>query len=237
MRSNVKNIILAISGVVAILFVGSVFAYDKTCFDPEVQVLKQLKAKGTSDAAELAKLKALPALEAAEAKRCAFLKSLTPSDKARIVEEKIRGHEEHLKEVERWREQGLLNPVAPQPSPFQGLMDAKDVPFPFHDISPVNFKPISFWGGKVNGKEISIFSGFDPKNPLSGIVLIENDGSYQTLSKTGPLEIISEDNGVLTLKSIVDEYEVYHIDSDTRENIKTPGGAIYLFDIKTRTFQ
>ncbi|MBI3671539.1 hypothetical protein HY249_01965, partial [Candidatus Azambacteria bacterium] len=51
------------------------------------------------------------------------------------------------------------------------------------------------------------------------------------------LEIVSENNGVLTLRSVSGDYEVYHESSDTREKIKTPGGAIYLFNIRTRTFQ
>ena len=236
MRKNVKNIILAIFGVVAILGVGSAFAYNKTCFDPEVQVLKQLKAKGTSDVAELEKLKALPALEATEAKRCAFLKSLTPSDKARIVEEKRVGNEEHLKEVERWREQGLLDPVA-LPLSDQGIRSIDQI------LPTSSFRQMNAWQGYIDGSLFLIVSGGDYNNPQKGEVVVLRGGFsgkrevYDAPTETGPLEITSEDNGVLTLKSIAGEYEVYHIDSDTRENIKTPGGAIYLFDIKTRTFQ
>ncbi len=236
MRNKLKIITVTTLGFTAAIVTGSVFAYDHICKDPEIEILKELQAKGATSPQDLEKLKDLPDLEAAEAKRCRYLKNLTAADKARIVEEKRLGHEARLREIEEQRAQGLMDPVPLPPSPFKGILDAKDVPFPFTDIHPKNFGALSFWGGAVDEDQVDVFSGYDPKEPLQGMVLVGGVGYYLTPTKTGPLMIISEKDGILTLRSIAGRYEVYHIEDDTREHVQTQGGAEYRFDIRTRTF-
>ncbi len=54
---------------------------------------------------------------------------------------------------------------------------------------------------------------------------------------TGPLKIVSEAGGILTLKSVGGTYDAYDADTNTRHEVTTKGGTAYTFDLASRTFK
>ena len=205
------------------------------CIDPEAEILRQLQQRGANTWSEQEKLKGLPVLEEGEA-RCRAQRNLSPEQKAKITEEeKQLRYEQHLRELE---DREKMAPPAPPPElgilPYP--IDAKLLGDGF---SP----PTSSWRGQINGELITVAGSALSSDPMQGMVFVMKDSSvatsktYPTPTATGPVKIVSESNGVLTLKSIASTYEVYHEDTDTRESVKTPGGATYYFDVKTRVFQ
>ena len=60
---------------------------------------------------------------------------------------------------------------------------------------------------------------------------------YPTPTVTGPVRIIAEANGVLTLKSVGGEFGKYDEASDRHLKIQVPGGATDIFDLRTRTYR
>ncbi|MEK7510021.1 MAG: S8 family serine peptidase [Patescibacteria group bacterium] len=173
-------------------------------------------------------------------KLCEYRTNLSKKEQARIVEEKRKGHEEHLREVEEWKRQGLLEPKKLPPS----------------DLGIKTLDPVLHWSVF---RQNNVWQGYLDENSLDSLIIVAAGGSYPapkqgmvvvleksfggpsktypTPTATGPVKIVSEMNGVLTLESLAGEFEVYHEDTDMREKVKTLGGSIYHFDIRTRTFQ
>lgn len=92
-------------------------------------------------------------------------------------------------------------------SPFQGIIDGADVPAPF---SSTEFRVLNYWGGTVDGQAVGVYAGYRPENPGQGVIVVMDDpnnplGTFYTVS-TGPARIVSERDGILTLRSLTDTY-------------------------------
>ncbi|HET8574885.1 MAG TPA: hypothetical protein VFM02_01785 [Candidatus Paceibacterota bacterium] len=226
-----KTKIIGFSAVAVLLLgaFGSTFAYDQTCTTPEAQMLRDAAQNANKqDPALQAKLKGLPILEREEARICA-LRKLLPEEKAAIVAKK--------------QAMAGFTPAPdadPLPPVVLGVRDA---------ISPTYLKQqglipgINSWAGYVDGKFMVVTGTAETTDPSQGILFVMNGfnptGS-QVISApiaTGPLKIVSEANGTLTVQSVAGTYEVYDANTDTRRDVTTKGGTTYTFNLKSRTFK
>ena len=112
------------------------------------------------------------------------------------------------------------------------------------------FHIINQWRGKSNYIDDErtmlyggVYAGNHRSNPFQGEILIYNQQHmpgkyYPTPTATGPVRIISEKNGVLTLQSVGGEYE-QSVDHGAAPSIKVivQGGVTYHFNLKTRLFR
>jgi hypothetical protein len=102
------------------------------------------------------------------------------------------------------------------------------------------------WVGRINGKNLEV-NGCSPlTNPLQGMVFVMQEGDvrtsryYPTPTATGPLRVLDEKNGILTLQSVsgtLTRYAGPTYEGRVVEQVKTPGGGIYHFNLKTRGFE
>ena len=198
-------------------------------------MLRQLQQRGANTRSEQEKLKNLPMLEEGEAE-CRTRRNLSPEEKANVTEEKRSEYEQHLRELEE-QEKMAPRPPPPELGVLRYPIDAKI-------LGDGLYPPTSSWRGYVNGELITTAGSALIRDPLQGVVFIANlevgistSKTYPTPRATGPVKIVAESNGVLTLKSVAGTYEVYHKDTNTRESVKVPGGTTYYFDVKTRTFR
>lgn len=242
MRKKLKIILISLALFSAIGF-GAVATYNKQCVEPEAEILRRIQREGSEEEKEnlKGKLGGLPVLEAEEARWCALF-NLSKKEKERIIEEKRKGHEDYLRQVEEWRKQGLLEKKEVPKSPFQGIWEGDTAPAPFR---PYEFSVLNSWGGELDGKPIGVYAGYRPESPSQGVVVVFDDINdskgkfYSVPTPTGPVRIIFEKNGVLTLKSVSGEFEVYDLKQETYppKKVSVPGGATYYFDVKTRIFK
>lgn len=103
---------------------------------------------------------------------------------------------------------------------------------------------INTWQGYVDGKLVSITGTAQRDNPSQGVLFVwEPDNgigtsrTYLAPTATGPLKIISEENGVLTIQSLAGTYEANDIQTDARSEVKTKGGDTYSFLLEAREFR
>jgi hypothetical protein len=220
--------VLATGGITVVV------AYDQVCVDPEAQFLRMFQARGGDATPEgREKLKGLPIFEKLEAQWCAR-QHMPQAEIDRIAEEKRQMALKHQQEIEEWRKAGMLEPRRLSPAELGIQPDTIDfVPPPGAYIQPTNT-----WLGYMGDTLLSITGTAKRDNPRQGAIFImENDhveGSkvYLTPTATGPVKVVSEKNGVLTLQSIAGTYEIAG-----NGKVMTPGGVTYSFDVKTRTFK
>jgi hypothetical protein len=132
--------------------------------------------------------------------------------------------------------------------PFQGLRypdrePAVDVPF--HDWE---FIVLDFWGGILKGECEGIYAGYNPADPLQGELVVYDHPDepwryevYPTPTATGPVRIVAEKDGVLTLSSVRGTFdrhtETATPEGSTFEAAKAPGGAAYTFDLSNLRYR
>ena len=101
---------------------------------------------------------------------------------------------------------------------------------------------------------MTVYAGSHDSNPVQGMLLVIVDSAdgrdrhvqtYDTPTAAGPVKVISEAGGILTLQSISGSYRIPTPDWDPDRNpsslaprpVTTPGGATYYFNMRTKTFQ
>ncbi len=107
------------------------------------------------------------------------------------------------------------------------------------------FKELNRWLGEKEGELLSIHVGYSTLDPLQGVVLVfdSNTGGisglfFPTPTMTGPVRIISETNGMLTLESQEGVFVSVNDDRDPpMKEVSTPGHTTYFFDTKTYTYK
>ena len=227
-----KKIILAAAIVGVVLAgAGSVIAMKPLWNqdDPEAGKLAQLMGSGKL------KAKDIDALTQMQAERDVW-SHMTPEERSQV----------QAKSLEKFRKDQAANPtsnVAPAAStanPFIGVLAAKDAPMPPAGYN--DFRTFGYWGGMVSSGYMGVRAGAAQKSPQQGAVLVSDATTgvganiYNTPSATGPVEIVSEANGVLVLHSIAVSVDVYDEVADRHTTVATQGGTTYTFDTKTRTF-
>lgn len=218
-------------GAVAVLFLaiaGSATAAEQTCTTPEAQMIREFVQTGNlQDPAVQAKLASLPALEKVEAQICAR-QNLTPDQVAVVAAQKQ-------------AMAGYTQPSDADPLPpvTLGMQAAIDPSFLGQNL----LLGTNTWTGYVNGKFVVVTGTAEKADPSQGVLFVMNDFTpvgAQTISAptaTGPLKIVSEANGVLSLESVAGTYEAYDANTNTRSEVSTSGGTMYTFDLSSRTFK
>jgi hypothetical protein len=220
--------------------ISAAVAYDKVCVDPEAQMLRDLKQHGAENTPEgKEKLKGLAIFEKLEAAWCAR-QYMSQSEIDRIVAEKKQGELEHEREVEALKNAGAFEPRKLSPAELGIQTNTID----FVPPARVYVKPTNMWVGYLGDTLISVTGTARNDAPMQGAIFIMENGQivgsqvYLTPTATGPVKVVSEKNGVLTLQSIVGTYEIYRIDDGAViGKVTTPGGSTYSFDLNTLTFK
>jgi hypothetical protein len=227
--TNKTKISLGAASVFFLAIAGSAAAaQQQTCATPEAQMVREMVQTGNQqDPAIQAKLASLPALEKVEAQICAR-QNLTPDQVAAVVAQKqaMAGF--------------IPSPKAdPLPSVTLGVQDPVSPTFLGQDL----MVGTNTWTGYVNGKFVVVTGTAEKADPSQGVLFVMNDFTpvgAQAISAptaTGPLKIVSEANGVLTLQSVAGSYEAYGPMTNTRSEVTTSGGTTYKFDLASRTFK
>jgi hypothetical protein len=248
------KIITVLTGILVVSGIGIVSALDQPkrdpCTSPELALLRRIELERGLSGKGKESPEVLHGLEEEEA-RCfnaraaheAKWRNATAEEKARGIEEARLEAEQHRKNLEEavWLEKLSGKPTWPMSLPDSEL-GIKVI------MDPVSksFIGLNRWIGFVPGKPksestyIEIYAGASKLDPLQGVVLINaNEGNpVQTPTPTGPVKIISEKDGILTLRSQKGQYGVYNPEDESKgEIVKTPGGVLYYFDLQTRKFQ
>ncbi len=221
-------------GAVAVLFLaiagiaGSAAASGQTCATPEAQMIREAVQNGNQrDPAIQAKLASLPVLEKIEAQICA-LQKLTPNQVTAIVAKK--------QTMAGFTPAPDANPLPPV---TLGVQAAIDPTFLGKNL----ILGTNTWTGYVTGKFIVVTGTAEKADPSQGVLFVMNDFTpvgAQAISAptaTGPLKIVSEASGVLTLQSVGGTYEAYDADTNTRHEVTTKGGTTYTFDLASQSFK
>lgn len=134
---------------------------------PDRELAAARAAAAASDATSKEKAAALPALEAENA-RFNRSRTLTATETEAIVAAKAAGH---AKQVAEQAQQASPRAIGAA-SPFQGIVDAEDVPNPFRAS---DFTILNYWGGELNGKAIGVYAGFRPDDLSRGVLVVFDD--------------------------------------------------------------
>lgn len=242
---------------IAVTLATAGFAARQFYIDPELQVLRDLKAKNPTDPDSLDRLRALPMLEEDQRRYEQGIieyENMTDAQKKAVGEESVRRYEENMakirqdeKEEEEYKDKvrkGLL-PPRPLPNPMQaGIRDGSEI-----EPSGDKFTVINYWtAGDFFNKQAAKFdriffvAGASLANPQQGIVRVDDFSLtpplryYPSPTATGPLKVIAENNGILTLTSMKGIYNAYDFAMDVSSKVSTPGGATYYFDTNARAF-
>jgi hypothetical protein len=131
---------------------------------------------------------------------------------------------------------------------FEGFQYPDREPRLEHILHDWEFIPLTFWGGSVKKTCVGVYAGYVPTDPARGALAVygnfENSSQYQvylTPTATGPVRIVSEENGILKLQSVAGTYDkdlmVPTKDGLTSVQVKTPGGGTYVFDLATKSYK
>jgi hypothetical protein len=252
-----KTKIILIASIAVILLAGGVYAVDQSndfgqCVAFHAQEYGKLRRMmdeappGSEEARMYGEW-----LRQAEADAREDCRTKSQDEIRQIVANKIRIAEEARLEKERWSEQGLLDPGKERiPASDLGIYT------PERPIGPSGLtmdpsvmdkgyvsKATNSWVGYVGANLVRVYATAQDSNPMQGIVFVDAFGAADsrqyiaTPTATGPVKIISESNGVLTLQSIAGVYEVYREATDTIEYVTAPGGTTYRFSVLTRKFE
>ncbi len=211
--------------------------------DSETQILLDLKAKNPTDKGSLELLKGIEALQERDRKINAWL-DLPQAELDKVIADK---EDSLAKNKEQMREnEAKLGKTPLQIEPIaewelkgiheESLNDSVDLKA---------YRPLNYWtSGRAEGtNETPVFSaGYKFEDPLQGLVEYHvgwerNFKYYPSPTATGPLKVVSEKDGILTLISVAGEYPKRDLAGENREvMVKTPGVATYFFDTKTLTF-
>lgn len=226
--TNKTKISLGAVAVLLLAFAGNAFAAEQSCATPEAQMLREaIQAGNSSDPAIQAKLASLPALEKIEIEICA-LQKLAPNQVATIVAKK--------KAMAGFTPAPDAEPLSPV---TLGIQTAIDPTF----LGQSLILGTNTWTGYVNGKFVVVTGTAEKADPSQGVLFVMNDftpvgaQAITAPTATGPLKIVSEANGVLTLQSIGGTYEAYDAETNTRHEVTTKGDTTYTFDLASRSFK
>jgi hypothetical protein len=237
------KISILIVGILAIIGVGAVVAREKNepCISAELKWMRKMELeRGPLPETGKISKESLRALEK-EAEPCeaavARQKSFTSEEKAKEREALRLEGEQHRKNLEEAARLEQLNwkPIPDSELGIKAILDpVKGTIYTNRWIGYEPDKP------KSPLTYTEVYAGGFGDNPLQGFIEVntKTGGRIETPTATGPVKIIAEKDGILTLESQKGEYGVYDPDDESRgEVVKTPGGVLYYFDIRNRTFQ
>ncbi len=139
-------------------------------------------------------------------------------------------HAAIMRDIEAREKQGY----GPAPEPdFVGVsLAAEGLPYP---------KGLFYsWTGKLDGAWRTIYAGYAFADPSQGLVIVDGGAEkyVRTPDATGPLKIISERGGILTLQSEAGTFDAPTPETETEvaTTVHTAGGKTYRFDVRKGEF-
>jgi hypothetical protein len=106
------------------------------------------------------------------------------------------------------------------------------------------YVPTNSWAGYVDAVPLIVMAGSEKADPRQGILYVAKfydvTGSrhYSTPTATGPVKIVGASNGILTLASFATTTKAFEPYSENWLGpVKTRGGQIYYFNLRTRKFE
>lgn len=216
--------------------------------DSETQALLDLQAENPTDKASLEMLRHLPELQERDRKINEWIdeyEAMTDQEKEAISEVAQKSYDEHMKAAKDYEERLKNNP--PEPKPLQSW-ETRGIHNDYNlgdsvDIETYQVK--NYWsaGRATEEHDSPIFSaGFKFKDPLQGVVEhhrgYERDFQYfPAPTATGPLKIVEEEDGILTLISMAGNYPMRDEAGEQVEKmVTTRGGSTYYFDTNQLKF-
>lgn len=216
--------------------------------DSETQALLDLQAENPTDKASLEMLSHLPALQERDRQINQWAEeyeSMSTEEKKRISDAAQKSYDEHMEAAREHEEWLKDNP--PKPEPIQsweirGVHNEYDL----RDSVDNKFYQVkNYWsaGRTTEERYAPIFSaGFKFKDPMQG--LVEHHSGYDrnfqyfpSPTATGPLKIVSEKDGILTLISVAGNYPMRDEAGEQLEKmVTTRGGSTYYFDTNRLEF-
>jgi hypothetical protein len=184
-------------------------------------------------------LKLLLRYEAQEAtcreRRRAWLK-LSPEERATETARRVQLVHAKLQEMAEYE-----SSEAEEPAPELGITNGAFPP----DVVGKGFRLTkNSWEGYVGDQLFDAAGTAYVDNPKQGVVFVMKRGditsidTYDTPTATGPVEIVSVQGIILTLKSAAGTYRANDpADGQLLGIVKAPGGATYHFNLETRRFQ
>jgi hypothetical protein len=164
--------------------------------------------------------------------------NLSPDERNKIIQDKLTLADETIKKMEERAKSEARNQQL-KPSEL-GIFDEMDPTLLGKEYNP----PVNGWIGYINNTLVQAGGSNVAANPKQGVLFVmeaENISSskvYPTPTATGPVKIVAENNGILTLKSIAGTNEMYsETDARVSGGVKTPGGDTYYFNLITRQFR
>jgi hypothetical protein len=98
------------------------------------------------------------------------------------------------------------------------------------------------WTGYVDGKLFDVAAGYEFTDPLRGELFVSDHPDalgdyYETLAHSGPIDIVAENGGVLTLKTKVGTFEKSGDEFGKGHTfIKVDHSTTFYFDLRSRKF-
>lgn len=239
--------IVAVVGVVAVAGTAGALAYDQVCFDPNAQALRNAKANGgEQNPIVREKLKSLPGLERMEARYCAW-RNKSPEEQRKYMEGlkpppagPPDGPRKTDAEIDAQHQVGRVR----QNEGVQVTADGvTNVPADEHYYTTVRMLHLNLMYMRYRGQLFELAAGFYKYDPSQGVFFASGqDGqtfrrTFPTPTKTGPVKIVSEKNGIVTLESVAGTFQTYDDGGAKDGTVKTPGGTTYTFDLSTMTYR
>lgn len=169
--------------------------------------------------------------------RIPTVQEVSRAERQRIALAKEDGHEKRLLE-------NKIESNTPQDQEdvnlFPGIQEGGDVPAPF---SSREFRVMNYWSGDIDGQRIGVYAGYDPQNPTQGVLALTDDKEnpkgtyYPAPATTGPVQVTSEKDGVLTLMSVGGPFEVLDENALSPRTGQTSGNAVYVFDVRKKSYR
>ena len=248
MKKNNLILVFTLGFVLTGVIAAATQASREDFVDSETQALLDLQAQNPTDKASLEMLKYLPTLQDRDRQINQWIEEyekMSEEEKKVISDAAQKSYDDRRHQIQQYEAYLQENPTKPgplQPDETRGiheksLSDSVDIKaYKAFDV---------YWSAGREPEEWNapIFSsGYKFENPLQGLVEYHHGWErdfkyYPSPTATGPLKIVSEKDGVLTLVSVAGEYAMHDLAGENPERIvKAPGGSTYLFDTNTLQF-
>jgi hypothetical protein len=232
-------LILAASALFSVGSSPAMASPNDGCTEPEAEILRSLLQKEEPDGPHQDKLKGLAVLEKGEAE-CRASAANPQKGNEQIAEKKQLAYKQMLAALDAEEKTA----PAPNASEVLGIFPPEDIPpIPKHTFS---FDSGNVWQGYAGPLFVTIYAGDRYGDPKQGMLIVQMEGNADsdfqidtipTPTATGPVKVVSEAGGTLTLKSVAGTFKAEHGDDAPPEYVTTPGGATYYFNIAARKFQ
>jgi hypothetical protein len=232
--------------ILTIFAIGSLLSYSRMAIAREGTASEEDQKAGMAREYRMKAQETLRMqLEAAEAQDAAW-QNLSPAEQEKVLQSSSEEATQESNAIIMAALEAEASAPPPETCSSRGILEQTLAPDLFHDWE---FIVSNYWGGIRGDTCEGVFAGYDPRNPLQGQLAVYRDLNnsshyklYPTPTATGPIHIVSEVNGLLTISSQQGafarntEFDNPGFDNST-DMVNAPGGAIYVFDLHTLRYR